>query len=45
MMMRQRPKTYAAIVAALMGVSAMGAAALGVAAYVGKCKKGKNTVK
>ena len=31
--------------AALMGVSAMGAAALGVAAYVGKRKKGKNTVK
>ena len=31
--------------AALMGVSAMGAAALGVAAYVGKRKKGKNTAK
>ena len=31
--------------AALIGVSAMGAAALGVAAYVGKRKKGKNTVK
>ena len=31
--------------AVLMGVSAMGAAALGVAAYVGKRKKGKNTVK
>ena len=31
--------------AALMGVSAMGAAALGVAAYVGKRKKGKNAVK
>ena len=29
--------------AALMGVSAAGAAALGVAAYVGKRKKGKNT--
>ena len=31
--------------AALMGVSAMGAAALSVAAYVGKRKKGKNTAK
>ena len=31
--------------AALMGVSAMGAAALGVAAYVGKRKKGNNTAK
>ena len=29
--------------AALMGVSAMGAAALGVAAYVGKRRKDKNT--
>ena len=40
-----RAQKFLMDVTALMGVSAMGAAALGVAAYVGKRKKGKNTVK